>query len=326
MTRIVVALLLALACLCFVALGVGEYAVSWREVFAVLTKRTAALDALVVLDLRLPRVLLALGVGAALAVAGAAMQAALRNPLAEPGLLGINSGAALTSVIFIAATGGAATQYLPLAGFAGAVAMAVAIYALSWRDSTSSLRIIFMGIGLGALAGATVTIVIAFAEIRDVQRALIWLAGSVYHADWTVVRVLILWLILPFLLILASARELDLMSLGDRPARSLGLRVDLARGWAILMCTALAGAAVSAAGTIGFVGLIAPHLARRLVGPRHLHLVPVAALIGAALVLTADLIGRTVLAPVQFPAGLVTALIGAPFFGYLLWGRRHAAA
>jgi iron complex transport system permease protein len=328
MIRVVALLLLLLAGM-FASLAYGDYAVSLGDLFSVLTQPagTNPQVEMVVLDLRMPRALLAALVGAALAVAGAIAQAVMRNPLAEPGILGINAGAALAAMIVVVALDNAPIQLLPWAGFAGASGMAAAIYMLSWRNGgTSSLRIILIGIGLSALAGAATTFLTAFGEIRDVQRAMIWLAGSVYHADWKGVQVLTLWLVAPLTLTIMSSRELDLIRFGDNAAQSLGQRINLVRGLMILLCALLSGAAVAAAGLIGFIGLVAPHMARRLVGSAHARLIPVSALIGATLVVAADLAGRTIIAPAQLPAGIVTALIGAPFFAYLLWGRRHVPA
>ena len=327
MIRSVAALVLLVLALTFAGLACGDYPVSVGELVSVFTRPAGSRPQIemIVLDLRLPRVLLALLVGVGLAVAGAIAQAVMRNPLAEPGILGINAGAAVAAMIVIVALDTAPNHLLPLAGFAGAGAMAAAIYVLSWRNGgTTSLRIILIGIGLSALAGAATTCLAAFGEIGDVQRAMIWLAGSVYHADWSGVQLLAAWLVAPLILALAASRQLDLIRFGDQAARSLGQRVDHVRAGMILLCTLLSGAAVAAAGLIGFVGLVAPHMARHLVGPAHARLVPVSALIGAALVMAADLAGRTVIAPAQLPAGIVTALIGAPFFAYLLWGRSHA--
>lgn len=318
----------ALALLVLAGLAFGDQPVTLDALLGILTRPAGSNPQaeLIVLDLRAPRVLLALLVGAALAVAGAIAQAVMRNPLAEPGILGINSGAALATTVLIVAVRDAPVRILPWAGFAGAGVMAAAIYGLSWRNGgTSSLRIILVGIGLSALAGAATTLLTAFGEVGDVQRAMIWLAGSVYHADWAGVRSLALWLAAPLAFTLMSCRQLDLVRFGDQAARSLGQRVDLVRTLLIALCTLLSGAAVAAAGLIGFVGLLAPHIARRLVGTAHARLIPVAACIGAGLVMGADLLGRTVVAPVQIPAGIVTALIGAPFFAFLLWSRRHVA-
>ncbi|MGU3495309.1 FecCD family ABC transporter permease [Xanthobacteraceae bacterium A53D] len=328
MRRAVVGLIFLLVALALLSLSHGDYPVPWPELGDVLAGRPGASPQarMAVLDLRLPRLLLALLVGAALAVAGAIVQAVMRNPLAEPGILGINAGAGLAAMLLLVAFAGVSPGWLPLAGFAGAALMAALIYALSWRNGASSLRIILIGIGLGSVAGAGATLLTAFGDIRDVQRAMIWLAGSVHHADWRSVEILALWIALPLALTLAATGELDVIRFGDGPARSLGQRVQLARALLIVLCTLLSGAAVAIAGLIGFIGLIAPHMARRLVGPSHGRLLPVTALIGAVLLAAADLLGRTVIAPAQIPAGVVTAMIGAPVFAYLLWGRRHAAA
>lgn len=325
MTRLLILLVALLAGLVAASLALGDISLSWHALFETITGSPEASpqNSMIVFDLRLPRVLLALLVGAALATAGTITLAIMRNPLAEPGVLGINSGAAAAVMAVIVLVQEPPVLLLPAAGFFGAAAMAAAVYLLSWRGGTSSLRIILIGIGLSSLASAATTFLSAFGEIGDVQRAMIWLAGSVYDANIVKVRLLFFWLILPLALAWMSSRELDLIRFGDNSARSLGQRVDLVRTLMIVLCTLISGAAVAAAGLIGFVGLVAPHIASRLVGPSHAKIFPVAALVGASLVAAADLVGRVVIAPTQLPAGIVTGLIGAPFFAYLLWGRRH---
>lgn len=327
MIRVALALLLAIVALTAVGLGHGDYSIPIPEVIGALSgdATTPPRIVMIVVEMRLPRLLLALLVGLALGVAGVIAQAAMRNPLAEPGLLGINSGAALAAMLVIVAHG-ASDHVLPAASFAGAAAMALAIYLLSWRHGTSSLRIILIGIGLGAMGSAATTFLSAFGDLRDVQRAMLWLAGSVHDANWAKVRILAAWTAAPLALAWMMARELDTISFGDATARSLGQRVNGVRAGMILVCTVLSGAAVAAAGLIGFVGLVAPHLARRLVGHGHARLMPTAALLGGLMVMSADFIGRTIIAPAQLPAGLMTALIGAPFFAWLMWERRHAPA
>lgn len=204
--------------------------------------------------------------------------------------------------------------------------MAAAVFLLAWKNGASSLRIVLIGIGLSSLAGAGTSLLTAFGNVTDVQRAMIWLSGSLYGANWSEVQTLALWLVLPMTLALIGSRQLDVIRLGDEAARGLGQRVNITRGSLILLCTLISGATVAAVGLVGFVGLIAPHLARKLVGPRHSRLLLISALIGATLLMAADVIGRTVIAPIQLPAGLVTAVIGAPFLGWLLWGRHHAGA
>lgn len=322
---LIVALIVILIGLIIASLALGDVAVPWSVLFSTLTDpvKTDPQYVTIVYELRLPRLLLALLVGMALAVAGTISQCIMRNPLAEPGILGMNSGAALAAMIVIVALDNPPVTLLPWAGFLGALIMATAVYILSWRSGTSSLRIILIGIGLGSLAGAATTFLTAFGEIGDVQRAMIWLAGSVYEANHTKVQILALWLIIPLCLAWLFSRDLDVIRFGDYAAQSLGQKVDLIRAFMILLCTLITGAAVASAGLIGFVGLMAPHIARRLVGPYHGRIFPVAAMIGAVLVSSGDLAGRLIIAPAQIPAGIVTALIGAPFFAYLLWRQRH---
>jgi iron complex transport system permease protein len=328
MIRTGVLLLLAIAALLADGLTRGDYSVPAAQVVGALLGDPATPPdiAMIVMQLRMPRLLLALLVGLALGTAGAIAQAVMRNPLAEPGLLGINSGAALAAMVLMVGMERAPDHLLPAASFAGATGMALAIYVLSWRHGTSSLRIILIGIGLAALGNAATSFLTAFGDVRLVQRAMIWLAGSVADANWSRVQSLLAWSLPPLALAWITARELDTISFGDDNARSLGQRVNLVRGLMILMCTLLSGAAVAFAGLIGFVGLIAPHMARRLVGHAHIHVIPAAALLGAVLVMSADFVGRTIIAPAQLPAGLLTALLGAPFFAWLMWERRHVAA
>ena len=325
MIRLLTILALLLAILVAASLAFGDVPLTWQELYNVIVGmgEPAPQSTMIVFDLRLPRALLALLVGLALATAGTITLAIMRNPLAEPGVLGINSGAAAAAMAVIVLMQNPSIALLQAASFLGAAITALAVYALSWRGGTSSLRIILIGIGLSSLATAGTTFLSAFGDIGDVQRAMIWLAGSVYDANMGKVQLLALSLIVPVVFAFLAARELDLIRFGDHSAKSLGQPVDRVRGLMIVLVTVLSGAAVAASGLIGFVGLVAPHIARRLTGASHARMLPVAALVGACLVVAADLIGRILLPPVQLPAGIVTSLIGAPFFAYLLWGRRH---
>ncbi len=325
MRKTVLLLIIGILVTLVMSLRLGDQAIPFSDIIKVLTgdPDVGAAAQLIVFDVRLPRAVLALLVGTALAIAGAIIQTVMRNPLAEPGLLGINSGAALAVLVLIVYFHQQSTHLVPWVAFAGASVMAAAIYGFSWRSGASPVRIILIGIGLGSLTGAGASFISAFGDIAAVQQAQVWLAGSVYNAGWDKVQVLAIWLILPFALTLAAARELDLLSFSEMSARTLGQRVEIVRGIMILLCTLISGAAVAAAGLIGFVGLIAPHVSRRLVGHSHHKMVPVAALVGGLLVLVADLIGRIVIQPAQLPAGIVTAILGAPFFAFLLWERRY---
>ncbi|MFD1702552.1 FecCD family ABC transporter permease [Methylopila henanensis] len=324
MTRIVAGAGLLIVLLALAGLKMGDVPVAWTDIAWTLTDPTSSPRdlAMIVLDLRLPRVLLGALVGMALGVAGAITQAILRNPLAEPGTLGVNAGAALAVTVLIVAYPASSPFLTPWAGFLGATAMAAAIYALSWRAGATSLRIILVGVGLSSLSGAGITLLTALGDARDVHRAFIWLSGSVYEANWSQVAALSLWLGPALPLCWLASRALDVASLGETAARSVGQDVTRFQGFVILLCTLVSGAAVAVSGLIAFVGLVAPHAARRLVGPRHARIIPASALIGAVIVMTADLIGRVAFAPLQISAGVLTAVIGAPAFAFILWRRR----
>ncbi|MCC6804816.1 MAG: iron ABC transporter permease [Anaerolineae bacterium] len=279
---------------------------------------------LVVNTFRLPRIVLAFLVGGALAVSGAIMQGITRNPLADPYLLGVSGGAALAAVSLIVWLKSVPTSLLPFAAFAGALVAAGAIYLFAWRKgSTTPIRLILIGVAIESLVGAGTTIMLLFGEITDVQAAYVWLTGSVYGRSWEHVYALGAWLIVCLPVAFVLARSLNVLNLGDDTAKGLGLRVEWARGLLLIVSVALAAAAVAVAGTVGFVGLVAPHIARRLVGPSHEGLLPVSAVLGGALVMLADLIGRAVVAPSELPVGIVTAMIGAPYFAYLLYRSRN---
>ncbi|MGU3493065.1 FecCD family ABC transporter permease [Xanthobacteraceae bacterium A53D] len=308
----------ALLALMLLALSWGDSGLNPGDLIAVLKGDMVART--IVGDLRAPRVAVAALVGACLAIAGVITQAVMRNPLAEPGLLGINGGASLAVTLLMVWLSGPVGHLLPLAGFGGASLAAAAIYALSWRSGLSSIRLILMGIGVGALTGAGTAYLTTSGNIRDVQRAVAWMAGSLYGADWTRFGWLVLWAVPAIALARLMTRELDTLGIDDDSARGVGQRIHRARGGLILLCTLLAGASVAAAGPIGFIGLLAPHIARRAAGRRPAGPVAPAALWGAILLVGADLAGRLV----QLPAGLLTPLIGVPFIGLLLWKQRHA--
>ncbi len=257
-------------------------------------------------------------IGLALGVSGAIMQGLTRNPLADPEILGISAGAGLVVVTLIIVVKSVPSGFIPLGAFAGALVNAAVIYLLSWRHGDSPMRMILIGIGLAAICGAAIELMITFGEIYDVQRALIWLVSSVYGRSWDEFWPLLPWIVVFVPLAMLLSRDLNLLNLGEDVARGLGIHVTLRRGLLLVTAVALAASTVAAAGTIGFVGLMAPHLARRLVGADHAGVLPTAGAIGTLLVVCADLIGRTIVAPVELPCGLVTAAIGAPFFLFLL--------
>ncbi|GAA6614821.1 FecCD family ABC transporter permease [Scytonema sp. NUACC26] len=324
-TRVLLILVLLTLAVLGISLSVGDYPVPPLDIVrAVLGLKTVDPESpFVVVTLRLPRVLISWLVGLGLGLAGVILQGLTRNPLADPGIIGVNAGAALAAVTLIVLFPAAPSFALPLAAFGGAVVVALLIYLLAGTGEKSPLRLVLVGVALAAIAGAFTSFMLTFGKINNVSRALVWLAGSVSGKSWEQVWSLLPWLVVFVPLALWQARELNTLQLGDAIALGLGSSVALRRAGLLLVSVALAGACVATAGTIGFVGLMAPHLARQLVGPMHESLMPVAALMGGLLVAGADLLGRTLFTPTELPCGILTAALGAPYFLYLLYQSRR---
>lgn len=272
---------------------------------------------------RLPRVLLAALVGGGLAVVGAALQSVFRNPMADAGLLGVGSGAALGAVLAVKL--GWASQVflaLPLAAFGGALITVLAIYLLAHTSGRPSLHgLLLTGIAVSAVAGAGTSLLLVATEEFRVKTVLFWLAGGLEGRSWPHLKLAAAFIVAGVLALVLLARLLDLLSLGEEEAASLGLHVHAARLTVLGLAALIAGAATAAAGSVPFVGLVAPHALRPLVGPRGRHLLPAAFLGGALLVVVADLAARTLSDRLDLPLGALTALVGAPYF--LLALRHH---
>ncbi|WP_020658543.1 iron ABC transporter permease [Amycolatopsis benzoatilytica] len=280
------------------------------------------------LDLRWPRMLAALLGGAALAVAGSLVQAICRNPLAEPSLLGVTPGASVGAIsVVLLAPGIGIWPMMGAATVAAFATFALVHWLASGRGSRglSSDRLVLVGIGVSAAANAITTLVVVLTSPWNANLALTWLVGSTYGREFDQVLPVLLALAVVLPLALSQARTLDLVALDEDVPRVLGVPLDRSRLAFASLAGVLTAAAACAVGALGFVGLVAPHAARALVGSQHSRSLPVAAVVGAVLVCVADTLGRTVLAPTQIAAGLVTALIGAPYFGWLLWRSRTAA-
>ncbi|WP_420031878.1 iron ABC transporter permease [Streptomyces sp. cg28] len=271
-----------------------------------------------VLDTRVPRVLAALLAGTALALAGTIVQAVTRNPLAEPGVLGVTNGAAVGAVVVVTSLSTAGTWAVAGGAFAGAALSAVIVFGLAARGGFQQNRLVLVGFGVATGAAALTSLLIILTDPFNATKALTWLSGSTYGRTYTDSLPLALVLVVGIAFAVSRRTELDLVSLDEDTPRLLGLGLGRARLGFLVLAVLLSATAVAAAGTIGFVGLVAPHAARALVGRRHARVLPVALLLGALLVCTADLVGRTVIAPAQLGAGLMTAVIGTPYFMYLL--------
>lgn len=323
------ALSLGLASSILLNLMLGAVPVPAADVMAALLPGADAdsSSAMVVRDIRLPRVLAALAVGAALAVSGAALQALFRNPLADPGLLGVSTGAALGAALWIVAGAGLATATgpalasfgLPLASFAGALAAIALVIALGSRAGPSAtILMLLVGIGVNALGGAVIGLVTYISTDAQLRALSVWLLGTLAQVEWAVLAPALFVVTLAALALLRTARALDLLTIGEDGARHLGVDVPRLRLLLAVLTAMAVGAAVSVAGMIGFVGLVVPHMLRLLVGPGHRALLPLAALGGALAVSLADLGARLVALPAEVPVGIVMAFVGAPAFLWVL--------
>ncbi|MEQ8464701.1 iron ABC transporter permease [Coleofasciculus sp. E1-EBD-02] len=296
----------------------GGISLNGQQLLNTLVGQGTALSEQVLFHLRLPRLLVALFAGASLAASGLLLQGVVRNPLAGPEIIGITSGAGLGAVFVLVILPNAPVEAVSIAAFIGAFVAFGCVYLAAWQGGVSPARLALVGIAVSAFCAAGINLLVAIAKLR-VAQALVWLVGSTYASTWEQ-----LWRLLPWFLILLPlawliSRWLDLMALGEDLPRTLGLSLEKARLISVAIAVGLAATAVSTVGTISFVGLLAPHAARLLVGSRHRQLLPIAAILGAILVTLADSIGRIVLAPREMPSGLVTALIGAPYFLWLLY-------
>lgn len=271
-----------------------------------------------VLDTRVPRVTAALLAGAALALSGTLVQAVTRNPLAEPGILGVSGGAGLGAVLLVTTAQSPGSWAVAGAAFGGAAVTATLVFGLAARGGFSQNRLVLLGFGVSSAAAALISLVIVLSDPFDTTKALTWLSGSTYGRNMPDAVPVAVALAIGIVVAVTRRRELDLVALDEDTPRLLGLGLPRARLGFLVVSVLLAASAVAAAGTIAFVGLVAPHAARALVGRRHVRVVPVALLLGGLLVCLADLAGRTVIAPAQLGAGLMTAVIGAPYFVYLL--------
>ncbi|MDH6546409.1 ABC-type Fe3+-siderophore transport system permease subunit [Streptomyces sp. SAI-041] len=271
-----------------------------------------------VLDTRVPRALAALLAGAALALSGTLVQAVTRNPLAEPGILGVSGGAALGAVLLVTTASSSGSWAVAGAAFAGAAVTASVVFGLAARGGFGHNRLVLVGVGVSAATSALISLLIVLTDPFNATKALTWLSGSTYGRTLPDSLPVAGALLLGVAVAAVRRTELDLVSLDDATPALLGLRPGPARLGFLATAVLLSATAVAAAGTISFVGLIAPHAARALVGRRHARVLPTATLLGAALVCAADLLGRTVIAPAQLGAGLMTALIGTTYFLYLL--------
>ncbi|MFQ1699851.1 FecCD family ABC transporter permease [Loktanella agnita] len=313
-----------LLALVLLATGIGSSWIGPDRVLLAVFGQGSATDTIIIWTLRLPRVALAVLAGAALGLAGLLLQRVVRNPIASPSVLGIVDGAAVGVVLFLWVFSNEANalmvsiQWQPMAATAGATTFAVMVAILAGRDIAQPARLILYGIAMAALAKSLVTVLVILGPVYRASQALIWLAGSVHAAHWEDAAILSIVLVTVLCLLALLRRSIGQMVLDDTTATATGLVPVLGKGVILILSVVLTSAAVSFAGGIAFVGLIAPNAARALVGLDTDRLLFVTPIVGAAMVLCADIIARVVAYPLELPTGAVTALVGAPYFLFLL--------
>jgi len=329
--RTITAILLLLAAniaAVIICVGMGSTTISPLNVIRAFFGTGDPSHWMIVFSLRMPRVLIAIMVGAALAVSGALLQGIVRNPLTSPDIIGITGGASLGTVVFILYFSHLSIRYMPISSIAGAFGAAILIYLFAYRGGITPLRLVLIGIGMAtALTAFTYMLILtaSFTPTAVAVKAFTFMTGSIYGVSWDRdVATLLPWLAVLLPVSFVYARHLNVQELGDDVATSVGSPVHVKRTILLFVSVALAGAAVAIGGAINFIGLMAPHIARKLVGPAYGGVIPVSALIGSLVLLLSDLVARTAFLPLDIPAGVFTAAIGAPFFVYLLYRHRKS--
>lgn len=306
-----------------ISVNTGYIRLTPLDLLKTLFGKGTAKQELILFDFRLPRIVISILIGAGLAVSGAVMQGVFRNALADPGILGINAGAGLMVMLLISfypTTSAAPVFLLPIVAFVGAACTAALIYALAYKrhQGISPIRLLLTGVALAAGVSAAMIVLTLRLDPDKYQFVATWLAGSIWGTSWKFVLSLLPWIVILLPYVIYKARVLNVLNLGEQTATGLGAAVTKEQFRLLAAAVGLAAASVAVSGGIGFVGLVGPHLARRLAGPKHQLMLPASALLGSLLVITADTIGRWILQPSEIPTGIVVAVIGAPYFLYLL--------
>ena len=294
----------------------GAVAIPFTELWQSVSSGAVGAHQQILMNIRLPRTIVAALVGMNLAIAGAILQAVMKNPLADPHIIGISSGAGLTGILVIVLFPDMEYLITPIA-FVGAMFAAVCIYALAWKNGIRPLRIILAGVAVSAFLGAGISAILVLYSDR-VHGALMWMVGGLSARSWPHVEIILPYAVIGFILAMLGSRHLNILQLGDDIAKGLGVNVEATRIILTAIGALLAASAVSVAGLLGFVGLIVPHTARLIIGSDYRFLVPASALLGIAVVTYSDTFSRVAFAPMELPVGIFMAILGAPFFLFLL--------
>jgi iron complex transport system permease protein len=325
LSSVIVLLITLILVMFFISLNMGVIQISPGDVIKTLLNNGTARQELILFDFRLPGIVLALLIGAGLAVSGVILQGITQNELADPGILGINTGAGLAVVLFLyffkdslVAGSSLSIFIMPVAALIGAIVAALLIYALAWKRGVNPIRLVLVGIGVNAGFSAFLTIFQLKMDPQDFRQATVWLTGDIWNASWSFVFALLPWILILIPIALHKAHSLNVLNLGDDVASGLGIAVERERRFLLFVAVALAGASVAAGGGIAFLGLVIPHIARKIMGPLHHYIIPVSALLGALLLMVSDTVGKNLLAPTEIPVGIIVSILSAPYFVYLL--------
>ncbi|WP_252222999.1 MULTISPECIES: iron ABC transporter permease [unclassified Clostridium] len=325
-TLIIGVLIILIITTILIGLNMGSLAIDPSDVIKTLMGQGSKSHEIAIFKLRLPRIVIGILVGTALAIAGTILQGVTKNDLADSGILGINSGAALFVVIYIYIMNGNIYDgisnmtifTMPIVALGGAIFGAFLIYILAWKNGINSSRLLLIGIGINVAFTSILTIFQLRFTTQEFNRVMAWTSGSIWGASWKYVLAVLPFILIFTLLTIYKARYLDVLNLGDEVATGLGVEVEKERRKLIIYAVILAGVATSVAGSIAFLGLVAPHIARKLVGPKHKKLILTSALVGSLILLIGDTIARNIIAPMELPVGIVVAIIGVPYFIYLM--------
>lgn len=303
----------------FISLKLGSLKLTTSQIAATLLGEDTGSHFQILYNIRLPRISVAACVGVCMSLSGCILQGIMRNPLASPHLIGISSGAGLAGVVILILYPGI-YYLLPPVAFGGALVTAIFVYLIAWRQGIRTSRLILAGVAISSFLGGLITGLMIFFPDR-VHSVLGFMVGGLAARTWKHLHIILPYAVLGFVLVNLTARRLNILTLGDDIAGSLGVHVERSRLFFIALAALLAAVAVSVVGLLGFVGLIAPHITRLIIGSDYRFLLPACGFMGAALVMTCDTIARVVMDPVEVPVGIVMALLGAPFFLYLLRNR-----
>ncbi|HCU2818797.1 TPA: iron ABC transporter permease [Clostridioides difficile] len=326
-TLLVISILMVLIFITFLlSLNMGSFSIEPMDVIKTFLWQGQRNHEIAIFKLRLPRIVIALLVGSALSTACVILQGVTKNDLADSGILGINSGAALFVVVYIYLMNGNVYEgmsnltvfTMPIVALIGALFGAFLIYSLAWKGGINSSRLLLIGIGVNIAFTSILTIFQLKFTTQEFNRVMAWTSGSIWGTSWKYVIAVLPFIVIFMGITIYKSKYIDVLNLGDEVSISLGVDVEKQRRRLIIYAVILSGVSTAVAGSISFLGLIAPHIGRKIIGPKHKRLIPVSALIGTLLLLIADTISRNLLAPIEIPVGIVVSIIGVPYFIYLM--------